>query len=174
MYCYRKKTFFRFKIEFCYFKFKHIFLLKLEFCKFKFVDFILFKRQITRVSSNGNNKFILRFLDLNLKEMSFCHNLWFSVFSQWYFPKGDFPSDNFPKWQLPKCVIFRAVISQWFGGNGGGDRTLRLWQTCKVATRENTLGKLPLRKNPLGKVHRFSNHYVFATQCSRPLIINPM
>ena len=107
------------------------------------MDFILFKRQITRVSSNGNNKFILRFLDLNLKEMSFCHNLWFSVFSQWYFPKGDFPSDNFPKWQLPKCVIFRAVISQWFGGNGGGT------ERCGY----DRLVKLPPGKIPLGSCH---------------------
>ena len=109
--------------------------------------------------------------------MSFCHNLWFSVVR--YFPNGIFPRAtsqviifqsgnfqmcNFPSGNFPKVRP---------GGNGGG-RALRLGQTWKVASRENTLGKLPLGKNLLGKVHRFSNHYVFATQCSRPLIFKTM
>ena len=77
-------------------------------------------------------------------------NTFMMVFSQ-----GRLPKWQFPKWQLPKGYrlgSLRCHRLQW--GPSAAARTdlplqkLHIWE---VAYLENTLGKLPLRKNPLRK-----------------------
>ena len=78
------------------------------------------------------------------------------------FPRGNFPNGPFPKRQLPKRQVRPSEAPQAsFGaaarmGQGAErcsqDRFGKLPHIWEVASRENTLGKMPFGKNPLWKV----------------------
>ena len=77
----------------------------------------------------------------------------------------NFPNVKFPKRQLPKGYVRSSKAPQAAMGaerydgkdralrqeQSAGGQTLRLGNSWEVITWENTLGKLPLGKNPLRK-----------------------